>query len=201
MQNQSDDIISKLNVSRETISRLEAHMALVEKWQSRVNLVSRSSVGDMWMRHVLDSAQLAAFIPPGDARIMDVGSGAGFPGVVLGIMRDVKLELVESDGRKAAFLEAAVKEFGLNATIHNARVEAMAPTGADIITARALAPMPRLLKFLDAHLKPGVRCLLHKGERVHEDLAKVGNPRNLSFNLHPSLTNPNSFVVEVEVSN
>lgn len=193
-------LASQLDVSRETSDRLAAYVALVEKWQKRVNLVSASTLPDIWIRHVWDSAQLAPFVPAGTGRILDVGSGAGFPGLVLAALCDAECHLVESDRKKAIFLQTVVRECGIPATIHTARIESLPPLQADIITARALAPMDRLLALLGDQLSPGTRCLFLKGVQAKSELAALGPRPDLSWELTPSLTNPDAFVVDLTVS-
>ena len=193
-------LAAQLDVSRETMDRLAAYVALVEKWQKRVNLVSASTLPDIWSRHIWDSAQLAPLVPAGTGRILDVGSGAGFPGLVLAALCDAECHLVESDQKKAIFLQTVVRECSIPATIHTARIEELPSLQADIVTARALAPMDRLLDFLADQLAPGTRCLFLKGAQAKQELAALGPRPDLSWQLTPSLTNPDAFVVDLTVS-
>ena len=192
-------LAGQINVSRETMDRLAAYLALVEKWQQRVNLVSASTLPDIWMRHIWDSAQLARLVPAGTGRILDVGSGAGFPGLVLAALCDAELHLVESDQKKAVFLQTVIRETGIRAIVHNKRIEFMPLIGADIVTARALASLDRLLELLEAQLVPGTRCLFLKGARVEAELAVLDTRSDITCRLHPSLTNPKAFVVDLTV--
>ena len=193
-------LAAQFDVSRETMDRLAAYVALVEKWQKRVNLVSASTLPDIWARHIWDSAQLAPLVPPATSRILDVGSGAGFPGLVLAALCDAECHLVESDQKKAIFLQTVVRECGIPATIHTARIEELPSLQADIVTARALAPMDRLLDLLADQLVPGTRCLFLKGAQAKQELAALGPRPDLSLELTPSLTNPDAFVVDLTVS-
>ena len=193
-------IAAQLDVSRETMRKLETYVALVEKWQPRVNLVSPASLPDIWMRHVWDSAQLAPYISPGSPRLVDVGSGAGFPGLVLAILTDAECHLVESDQKKAVFLRTVIRECGLMAMVHNDRIENMPCLKASVITARALAPLDRLLPLLETQLRPGTRCLFLKGAQAKAELAALGAWSNLAWRLHPSLTNPDGSVIDLLVS-
>lgn len=195
-----EGIAVKLDVSRETMSRLESYVALVEKWQPRVNLVSPASLPDIWTRHIWDSAQLATYIQGGSPRLVDVGSGAGFPGLVLAMLTDAECHLVESDQKKAIFLRTVIRECGLTAKVHNHRVENLPCLEAAIITARALAPLDRLLPLLATQLRPGTRCLFLKGAQVEAELAALDETANVTWRLHPSLTNPNSSVIDLLVS-
>ena len=145
-------------VSRETLARLERYAALLEKWSRAINLVGRDTLPDLWRRHMLDSAQLMDHLPPpppGRARrVLDLGSGAGFPGLVLAILGAGELHLVEADGKKCGFLREAARATAAEAVVHQARLETLARVPADVVTARALAPLPRLLALAEAQLVP-----------------------------------------------
>ncbi len=185
-------------VSRETLARLEAYAALLGRWQARVNLVSGPSFADLWRRHMLDSAQLFPLIPKKARRLVDLGSGAGFPGLVLAIMGAPGVELVESDGRKCAFLEAVIRETGAGAAVHNARVEALAPVPADVVTARALAPLPRLLTLAERFIGPGTLCLFPKGARVDEELTAAAKEWTMDLVRIPSSTDPSGTILHIQ---
>ncbi|MDP6689457.1 MAG: 16S rRNA (guanine(527)-N(7))-methyltransferase RsmG [Alphaproteobacteria bacterium] len=166
------------DVSRETLNRLEAYESLLRKWNSRINLVSRRSLDDLWRRHMLDSMQLFGFREdPGQKDILgpwlDLGSGAGFPGLVLAIAGIKNMHLVESDGRKCAFLREAARVTGTEVTVHNERIETLPPQAAAIISARALAPLPRLLPLAYPHLSPNGQILLLKGQDVDVELTEA----------------------------
>lgn len=176
-------------------------LALVEKWQRVQNLVSRETPGDLWQRHVLDSLQLLPLI--GDARqILDLGSGGGFPALPLAIAlkgRDTALTLIESNGRKCAFLNAAKRELGLAIHVKQSRIEAIAPESLpvpDVITARALAPLPLLLGYAARFAGPHTRVLLHKGREYGEELAQVDSALRTSVVVKESLTDPEAVILE-----
>jgi 16S rRNA (guanine527-N7)-methyltransferase len=135
------EFAAETGVSRETLARLEAYAALLLAWNRRVNLVGRGTEEDLWRRHMLDSAQLHPLIPAGARTLVDLGSGAGFPGLVLAILGGPHVHLVESDQRKAVFLREAARVTGAAAMVHAIRIEAAPPLAADIVTARALAPL------------------------------------------------------------
>ena len=198
--NLPEALAGQIDVSRETMDRLAAYVALVEKWQQRVNLVSASTLPDIWMRHIWDSAQLALLVPAGTGRILDVGSGAGFPGLVLAALCDSELHLVESDQKKAVFLQTVIRETGVRAVVHNRRIESLPSIGADIVTARALASLDKLLELLEAQLVPGMRCLFLKGAQAEAELAALDTRSDIIHRLHPSLTNPEAFVVDLTVT-
>ncbi len=182
-------------VSRETLARLARHLKLLGRWQKRINLVGTATLADPWRRHVLDSAQLAPLVPAG-ARLADLGSGAGFPGLVLAIMRGGPVDLIESDARKAAFLTEAVRATGAPAAVHNARAETLT-LKADIVAARACAPLDRLLGLALPLLAPGGVCLFLKGARVEEEIEAARARWRIAVRRHPSLSAPEGVVLEL----
>jgi 16S rRNA (guanine527-N7)-methyltransferase len=185
-----EDFHRATGVSRETLDRLDAYVALLTKWQRRINLVARASLGDVWRRHLLDSAQLAEYLPAAPARVVDLGSGAGFPGLVLAIVTGHGVELIESDGRKCAFLTAVATETGARVTIHQTRIEAMPRRPADVITARACAPLSRLLGYAERFKGPDTVCLFQKGARVDEELTEAAKTWMMDVRHYPSQTDP-----------
>lgn len=182
-------------VSRETIERLEAYVRLLDKWRRRINLVSRAGMADVWRRHMLDSAQILDYLPSPCGRLMDFGSGAGFPGLVLAILGVEGVELVESDGRKCAFLAEVARATGVAVTIHDARIEELAPTPAHVITARALAPLPRLLQYAHPFWAPHTRLIALKGAHIDKELTEATKYWNMRVESHPSLTDPTGTVL------
>lgn len=195
-----DDVARLLNVSRETIDKFRAYLTLLEKWQARINLVANSTLAEAWQRHILDSGQLAAFYPPQTKNIMDVGSGAGFPGLVLAIMGGVTVDLVESDQRKAVFLSTVIRELDLPAKVHNQRIETLPQLFPDVITARALAPVPKLLKLTENQLSPKSVCLFLKGAAVQDELTNLQTYSTMDATTHPSLSGPTGVVLELKNS-
>jgi 16S rRNA (guanine527-N7)-methyltransferase len=173
-------------VSRETLERLEAFAALLTAWNQRLNLVGRGTVEDLWRRHILDSAQLHPLIPPGAETLVDLGSGAGFPGVVLAIMGGPAVHLVESDQRKCVFLREAIRVTGAQATVHPVRIEAAPPLKADVVTARALAPLDKLLDLAQRFLKPDTMCLFLKGRTAAEELTAARESWEMTVEPLPS---------------
>ena len=195
-----DNVARLLNVSRETIDKFRAYLTLLEKWQARINLVANSTLAEAWQRHILDSGQLAAFYPPQTKNIMDVGSGAGFPGLVLAIMGGVTVDLVESDQRKAVFLSTVIRELDLPAKVHNQRIETLPQLFPDVITARALAPVPKLLKIIENQLSPKSVCLFLKGAAVQDELTNLQTYSTMDATTHPSLSGPTGVVLELKNS-
>ncbi|MDA9958465.1 16S rRNA (guanine(527)-N(7))-methyltransferase RsmG [Alphaproteobacteria bacterium] len=193
-----DQVGELLNVSRETIKKFQAYLTLLEKWQRRINLVSNSTLTEAWQRHILDSGQLAAHYPPQTKHILDVGSGAGFPGLVLAIMGGVTVDLVESDQRKAVFLSTVIRELGLPAKVHNQRIETMPNLRPDVITARALASVPKLLNLIEIQLHPDCACLFLKGASVEDELTNLQSYSTMVATTYPSLSGSTGVVLELK---
>ena len=191
-----------LDVSRETLARLEAYVDLLRRWQRRRNLIGRGTEPDIWRRHILDCGQLAAHLPEGTRRIVDLGSGAGLPGIVLAILSGADTVLVESDAAKAAFLAEAVRLTGAPCEIRRARIEALEPWPVNAIAARALAPLPRLLGYAApfAALTPSRPpvCIFPKGARWREELTEAARTWHISARDAPSATEPAARILIVE---
>ena len=187
------------DVSRETLDRLKRYGDLLAKWNDRVNLVGKSTLADPWRRHMLDSAQLYPRLPADCGRLVDLGSGAGFPGLVLAIMGVPDVHLIEANARKCAFLREAARVTDTRVTIHNMRIESSVTLEADIVTARALAPLTILLKYAVPHLTPTSVCLFLKSAGVEEELTEIRKLWNIRENTYPSITNPNGVIVRLEV--
>src|SRR5215470_958442 len=134
-----EDFAGAIPVSRETLARLEAYAALLAQWSARINLVGRDTLADLWRRHILDSAQLYPFVPGSARNLIDFGSGAGLPGLVLAILGIPNVELIEADSRKSAFLREAARVTGAAVAIRPCRIQAVPPHPADVLTARACA--------------------------------------------------------------
>ena len=185
-------------VSRETLERLKAHAALLMQWSTRINLVGRGTLGDIWRRHFLDSAQLLPLIPPGARCLADLGSGAGFPGLVLAILGVPGVELIEADSRKAAFLREAARVTGAAITLRGCRIEAVAPHPADVVTARGCAPLERLLPLAARFIAPRTTCLFLKGKRAEEELTAAGKAWRMTVTRHPSRADPCGVVLSLQ---
>jgi 16S rRNA (guanine527-N7)-methyltransferase len=189
------------SVSRETFDQLAAFVALLERWQARTNLVARSTLADVWRRHVADSAQLAALFPKAQVWL-DLGSGAGFPGIVLAIIaaeRTGAVHLVESDAKKAAFLREAIRTTAAPATVYQGRIEALLPTldfTIDILTARALAPLSKLLDF--AALVPiPVRMAFPKGREYRREVDDASKSWDFDLVKHKSKVEDDAVILEI----
>ena len=196
-----ESFAARFNVSRETLGSLSAYVALLEKWQRRINLVSPTTLPDIWHRHILDSAQLLPYLPVVSTRqrcqILDIGSGAGFPGWVLAILGAGDVQLVESDQRKAVFLQTVIRELGLSAHVSNQRIENLPPCQPDVITVRALAAVPKLMSLIAPQLHNGLTCLFLKGASVDEELTNFQTYSTMNAHLYPSVTNDNGVVVKL----
>lgn len=195
------DFARRFDVSRETMARLEIYAALLRKWNPRINLVSAASLPDLWYRHFADSAQLLALCPPVARLWVDIGSGAGFPGLVVAILArdtlpDLRVRLVESDQRKCVFLRQVATEAAVPVTVLPARIEALEPQAADVLSARALAPLGALLGYAEIHLAPHGTGLFPKGRSVHKEIAEAEGAWRFSYRIHPSITDPDAAVVE-----
>lgn len=191
------DFAAAANVSRETLDRLRAFADLLAQWQSRINLVSTRSLEDVWRRHVLDSTQLLDLGPPHLGPWVDLGSGAGFPGLVLAILGANDVHLIESDSKKAAFLAEAARKTGVVVTLHKARIEAVAPFPAAVVTARALAPLPRLLDLASPFFGPETIGLFPKGRDVEAELTLPPKYSNIALEKLPSRSDPGGTIVRV----
>jgi len=182
-------------VSRETMERLDAYAKLLVTWSARINLVGRATLNDLWRRHFLDSAQLLPLIPAGTQNLADLGSGAGFPGLVLAILGGPGVELIEADSRKAAFLREAARVSSTAVTIRGCRIEAVPPHPVDVVTARACAPLDRLLALGERLIAPDTTCVFLKGERVEEELTVAGKAWTMTVSHLPSLVDPGGSVL------
>jgi 16S rRNA (guanine527-N7)-methyltransferase len=183
-------------VSRETLERLETYARLLRKWNPAINLVAPDSLGDLWRRHMLDSAQLAPLLPAGGG-VADLGSGAGFPGLVLAILGRVEIHLVESDRRKAQFLREVSRETAAGAQVHPSRIEDLSPLSAAAVVARGLAPLDRLLDYVARHLAPGGQAILPKGQGWERELEAAGQRWRFAVEAHPSLTHAQGRILAI----
>ncbi len=192
-----------LPVSRETAERLERYVALLRKWQPAQNLVSPHTLGEIWTRHIADSAQLVALFPAG-MRWVDIGSGAGLPGLVTAILlaehTGARIHCVESNQRKCAFLRAAIRETGAPAVVHEGRIESVLKQWSepvDFISARALASLADLLDLTAPLLARNIPAVLHKGEDFDAELKEASQSWALDLVRHKSLSDATSSIIEI----
>ena len=193
-----NEFAAKADVSRETLARLKAYADLLTDWSARHNLVAKSTLPDLWHRHIWDSAQLAPLLPPDTRTLADLGSGAGFPGLVLAAMRpDIAVTLHEATTKKCAFLQAAADRMGLHVTIENARMEELPRRPFDVVTARACAPLPLLLEYAHSFVGPNSVCLFLKGQNVGSELTEATKYWKMEVSQVPSQTDPSAAIVTV----
>lgn len=190
-----------MNVSRETAERLARYGQLIERWNPRINLVAPATIADLQQRHIADSLQISNYITPKSGLWADLGSGGGLPGIVLAVAfadLDTRFVLVESDQRKATFLRTCIRELGLsNATVQNARIEAIDPLNAAYLSARALAPLPKLMPYLQQHLAAEGRAFLMKGRNWQQELGEARSNWRFDVETHPSNTQDGSAILEI----
>jgi len=197
-----DAFQANFNVSRETMALLDDYAALLRKWNPAINLVSKSTIDSLWQRHFHDSAQIYQFQPENPCHWADLGSGGGFPALVLAAMAkqdspETRFTLVESDLRKCTFLRTVIRDLGLNAIVITARIEETEALGADILTARALASLDKLLEFANLHLSPTGTAIFPKGDKFQAEIAQT--KANWRFDLEeiPSKTNPTGAILKI----
>ena len=189
-------------ISAETRGRLEDLVALLTKWNRAINLVAPGTLDDSWQRHVADSAQLFDHAPRAARTWLDLGSGGGFPGLVVAVLAqelapELKVELVDSDQRKCVFLQTAAQTLGLDLLVTRARIEALAPRSADVVSARALARLSQLCAYALPHLAPQGVCLFLKGAAFQDEVAEARTAYRFDLATFPSLTDSLGVVVQV----
>lgn len=187
------------SVSRETLDRLDAYVDLIKVWSPRINLISPGTVERIWDRHIVDSAQLS-MLAPEDVRLWgDLGSGGGFPGIVIAILRpQSQITLIESDQRKATFLRTCLRQLDIEGTVLTDRIEQSDALGANVISARALAPLPKLLGYVARHIAPGGLAILPKGQSSEQEVAEARKTWSFDVAAHPSMTDPAARVLMIE---
>lgn len=178
-------------VSRETLDRLTAYAGLLAKWNRRINLIGRGSEADLWRRHILDSAQLAPLIPKTAKTIADAGTGAGLPGLILSILNtSASFALIEPDRRKAAFLREAIRASQSSAIVHEKRIEEVDLPSQDVVVARALAPLDRLLEMVEKLVSIHTVCIFPKGAGAEQELTEARTRWKMQVRQVPSRTDP-----------
>ncbi|WP_299650784.1 16S rRNA (guanine(527)-N(7))-methyltransferase RsmG [uncultured Tateyamaria sp.] len=188
------------DVSRETLEKLQAYADLIRKWTPKINLVAKSTVGDLEVRHLWDSAQV---YEPREDHWVDLGSGGGLPGVVVAILAqangdDVKVTLVESDQRKCAFLRTCARELSLQINIVAGRIEEIPPLNAKTISARALAPLDELMGLAKPHLTNDGLCIFQKGAQWGIEIQAAQKNWRFSYEAMPSKTNSEAVVLKIK---
>lgn len=187
-----------MGVSRETEEKLRAYMALLIRWNARINLVAEADPGNLWQRHFVDSLQLVPLLPGYIGPFVDLGSGAGFPGLVLAAATGCEMHLVESDKRKCAFLQEVARMLNLSrVTVHPARIDTARLPPASVITARALAPLPDLLRHAHRILGAGGMAIFPKGRNAAEELTAAAAGWTMRIERFPSVTDPDSTILRL----
>lgn len=190
------------NVSRETLVRLEEYAALLAKWNPVINLVSKSTLPDVWQRHMRDSAQLWPLCPKGARLWVDIGSGGGFPGIVIAILAaelapEMRVILIESDQRKATFLRTVAQTLGLELRVESQRAEDVPPLGADVVSARALTALSGLLPLAQRHLAENGVAIFPKGQSAAQELTDALELWQFAVTRTPSETDHQAVVLQI----
>lgn len=199
---EKQEFLKCIDVSRETLERLEIYASLLKKWNPAINLVSPSTVNGLWTRHFLDSAQVLSAAPSTQGGWCDVGTGGGFPGIVVALMAkelapDMSVTCIESDVRKATFLRTVLRETGVDATVISERIEKAIPQEASVFSARALAPLSKLLSFAERHLSPSGTCLFQKGATYQNEIEEALESWRFELDKIPSVTNPDAVILKI----
>jgi 16S rRNA (guanine527-N7)-methyltransferase len=199
----AESFLASTHVSRETLERLTVYESLLLKWQKSINLVATSTLEELWARHMLDSAQLARIAPQSTQNWLDMGSGGGFPGLVVAILLSdrpgFQMNLVESDHRKSIFLKEAARLTGAPVTVHAVRMERLskAPPLPDVISARALGPLSRLLSYSADFFRSGTTGLFLKGAGVQGELTEASKDWIFDHEAIPSQSDPSGVVLKI----
>ena len=197
------DVIESLNVSRETINSFNKYEALLSKWNQKINLVSPNTLADLWVRHFLDSGQIINYVEASGKKWVDVGAGAGFPGLVVALLlKDRKIDcdivLVEKNMKKVFFLNEVIRKLNLNVKVVNNNVDTIEPLNADILTARAFSELKKLIELSVRHRKERGVSLFFKGENYRLELDKTLNYRFFDYDIFDSLSNSSGKIIRVK---
>lgn len=196
-------VLDRFAVSRESADRLDLYVSLLLTWQARINLIGPSTRDDVWTRHIADALELLPLLPEDVIRLADLGSGAGIPGLILAIARPLEVHLFESNQKKGAFLREVARQTGAKAFIHSARIEEAAEREAPrlkvgAVTARALAPLPKLLDYAQPFLENGAIGYFHKGQDVDAELTDATKSWKMQVEKHPSHTDSRGVILVVK---
>ena len=202
VQQNRDVFIQATDLVPDALEAFDTYANLLTRWQARINLIAPNTLEALWHRHFLDSAQLFVHLPAGAGTLTDIGSGGGFPGLVLAIMAahygGPAVTLIESDARKAAFLREASRICAAGATIINARVEAVEEPKVDVVTARACAPLPRLLPWIFGRLRAEGTAVLLKGANWRDELTAAEKDWTMTPLEIPSRTDTSGVILKLE---
>ena len=193
---------SHVFVSRETYDKLCVFKKTLFKWQKSINLIGKNTIKNTWERHFLDSAQLYKFVKDIEGNIIDFGSGAGFPGLVLAIMGKKNIHLVESDYKKCVFLKEIAMLTETDITIHNCRIEDLSFINVDLITCRALASLSKLIEYVEIFINKSFgekqklpKLLFLKGKSHHLEAIELSKTKKITFEEYPSITDKNGRIL------
>ncbi len=186
-----------INVSRETFDRLSVYCELLLKWQSKINLISNDTIGNIWQRHILDSLQVVKYIPPNFRNIIDIGSGAGFPGMALAIYGIRNIHLIESDGKKTSFLKEAARITKTEITVYNDRAENAVIDNCDIILSRATSNLNQLLNLAYKNVSRETICLFHKGKNYSNELEEAKKYWSFDQEIFPSISDSGGVILKL----
>lgn len=195
-----EEFVACTHVSRETLSRLKLYAGMLADWNARQNLVSRASLDNAWLRHFWDSAQLAEFIPPAAKSLVDLGSGAGFPGLVLAELlrdREIRIVLYEATQKKREFLNAVILRLDLAVEVRGDRIESAEPQIFDVVVARALAPLDKLLAYAQRFWGRDTVGLFLKGQNLGSELTEAHKCWKITVQKHQSRTSETGVVLEI----
>ncbi len=197
-----EDFRQRFNVSRETMDRLRLYEDLLRRWNPAINLVSASTLPAIWSRHFADSAQAYFIASPESGRWIDLGSGGGFPGAVAAILASefsprTSVSCIDSDLRKCEFIRTASRSLGVPISVRSQRIEDVPSQNADFVSARAVAPLPKLLGFVHRHLSESGIAVLHKGTGADKEIETALELWRFKVEKHPSLSNPDSFILRI----
>ena len=196
------DSLARFNVSRESYERLITLANLLLDWQKHINLISPATIPELWNRHIADSLQLLPLLPQGVQAIADLGTGSGFPGLVLAATQSAVVHMYETNAKKAAFLSEALRQMKSAGAVHRERLEPMqAPAKmpqVQLVTARAFAPLPLLLSLAEPFMRHGAVGLFHKGQDVDTELGEAAKSWRMMYKRHRSVTDSQSVILEVK---
>lgn len=192
----------KIDVSRETLERLSAYADLLNRWNAKINLVGKSTLEDIWRRHFLDSAQFVSEGKLEGGKWLDLGSGGGFPGAVVAILADgwghpLDMVLVESDKRKAAFLTTVSRATGVHMTVLSERIENLPQQSAQVVSARAFAPLEKLFSYAYPHMSAGARIVAAKGANVQDEISAARKKWRFNLESRSSMTNEEAVILRI----
>ena len=198
-----DEFVKSFNVSRETLNSFYEYKTLLSKWNEKINLVSKNTLVDIWERHFLDSGQIIKHVEVSGKRWVDVGSGAGFPGLVVALLlRDRKIDcdlvLVEKNPKKGFFLNEVIRKLNLSVEVVNDNIDNLEPLNADILTARAFSELNNLIEIAFRHRKKEGICLFLKGENYRFELDKTLNYWFFDYDIIDSLSSSSGKIIRVK---